>query len=126
EHGRARAVVSRRMCSPSCKRGEECERPRFPARACFVEGQPVLRFAGGIVALCPGSHPEQVVGQSHKFLVWQTLCGVELTIRGVDCCPCVALGERRGGQHAQQTSLDARVTLEAESCRGPRSEERHV
>ena len=59
------------------------------------------------------------MGQSHKFLVRQSLRGVELTARGLDCCRSVTLGERRGGQHAQKTSVDARVTLEAEGCCRP-------
>jgi hypothetical protein len=82
----------------------------------------VLPCGGDVVAPCPGGHPEQVACQRCEFVVRQRLRGVALTGRGVDCCRGLPLGERRGGQHAQETDVGARISLEAECRRRPGSE----
>ena len=76
--------VSARVCGPPGQRRDEGKCPRPAAVACVTDRSEVVLTSGGIVAPCPGRHPEQVLGQRHKLQVLQGCRGVELPARIVN------------------------------------------
>ena len=71
EHDLAGLVVSGRVGGPSSQCRDEGKGPRLVRLACVLAGGPVLHVSGGVVASCPGSHAEQVLGQGDKLQVMQ-------------------------------------------------------